>query len=171
DSVSYLPQHPGQGGGGFPMYMIYPESGDIAIGYNVLFRSIAPIEQICTIYLTVPESTEERPISVEWTRLTPIQSTVADSNCIYPMVISGYYTTYEPILTPTCCINAGDANDDGQTNIGDAVYTIDYAFKGGPGPNCMSQADANYDGASNVGDAIYLIEYAFKGGPPPLCGQ
>ncbi|MCK5128014.1 MAG: dockerin type I repeat-containing protein [candidate division Zixibacteria bacterium] len=170
DSVSYLPQHQSQGSD-FPGYMIYPENGDIAIGYNVLMGSIEPIDQICTIYLTVPESTEERPIMVEWTRLTPIQSTVADSNCIYPMVVRSYLQTFEPILTPTCCINAGDANDDGQTNIGDAVYIIDWIFKGGPDMPCMSQGDANYDGSANAGDAIYLINYAFKGGPPPLCSD
>ncbi|MCK5128015.1 MAG: dockerin type I repeat-containing protein [candidate division Zixibacteria bacterium] len=168
DSVSYFPQQQNQGGSSFPRYMIYPVSGEIAIGYNVIMEYFAPIDQICTIYLTVPESTEERPITVEWTRLTPIQSTVADSNCIYPMVIR-YDQAFEPILTPTCCINAGDANDDGQVNLGDAVFLVAYCFKGGISPPCFSQGDTNVDGRVNIGDAIYMINYIFRDGPAPLC--
>ncbi|MCK5125999.1 MAG: dockerin type I repeat-containing protein [candidate division Zixibacteria bacterium] len=71
----------------------------------------------------------------------------------------------------TCCVEpGGDANGDGPTNVGDAVYLINYAFKGGPPPDCMSEGDANTDGSVNVGDAVYIINYAFKGGDTPLCG-
>jgi hypothetical protein len=31
-------------------------------------------------------------------------------------------------------LEAGDANCDGQVNVGDAVYLIAYVFKGGPEP-------------------------------------
>ena len=31
---------------------------------------------------------------------------------------------------------AGDANGDGEVNVGDAVYLISYVFKGGPPPQC-----------------------------------
>ncbi|MCK5127481.1 MAG: VCBS repeat-containing protein [candidate division Zixibacteria bacterium] len=66
--------------------------------------------------------------------------------------------------TYTC----GDANSDLSVNVGDAVYIINYAFKGGPAPNPLCQGDANGDGVANVGDAVYLINYAFKGGPAPI---
>jgi hypothetical protein len=70
----------------------------------------------------------------------------------------------------SCCQTPGDANDDGVVNVGDAVYVINYVFKGGPTPPCLQQADANGDGVVNVGDAVYVINYVFKGGPAPLCG-
>ncbi|MCK5126326.1 MAG: hypothetical protein KAR42_08715 [candidate division Zixibacteria bacterium] len=68
-----------------------------------------------------------------------------------------------------CGGGRGDANSDGAINIGDAVYVINYAFKGGPAPNPISAGDANCDGNCNVGDAVYLVNYAFKGGPAPGC--
>jgi hypothetical protein len=62
---------------------------------------------------------------------------------------------------------AGDANFDGDVNVGDAVYLINWIFKGGPAPERMGEADANCDGDANVGDAVYIINYVFKSGPEP----
>ncbi|MEZ5358183.1 MAG: FG-GAP-like repeat-containing protein [Candidatus Zixiibacteriota bacterium] len=61
----------------------------------------------------------------------------------------------------------GDSNNDGSLNVGDAVFLVNYIFKGGPAPSPMCQADANGDGGINIGDAVYLISYIFKGGPAP----
>jgi len=63
----------------------------------------------------------------------------------------------------------GDANGDGETNVADAVYMINYVFKGGPAPDPVEAGDANCDGDSNIGDAVYIINYVFKGGPAPCC--
>ncbi len=70
---------------------------------------------------------------------------------------------------PCDCI-PGDANNDDQINVGDAVYLINYIFRSGPGPipYPVCSGDANGDCTSNVGDAVYLINYVFKGGPPPV---
>ncbi|MCK5126179.1 MAG: dockerin type I repeat-containing protein [candidate division Zixibacteria bacterium] len=76
------------------------------------------------------------------------------------------------IVEGTCCsLPGGDANGDGPTNVGDAVYIISYSFKGGPAPSCMSEADANNDGLVNVADAIRILWYSFKQGPFPRCGH
>ena len=61
----------------------------------------------------------------------------------------------------------GDANDDTGVDVGDAVYIVNYAFKGGAAPDPLIAGDANRDGGVNVGDAVFLINYVFKGGPPP----
>jgi len=62
----------------------------------------------------------------------------------------------------------GDANNDGTVNNSDAVYIIDYIFKGGPEPKPDRRtADANCDADINIGDANYIINYIFKGGPAP----
>jgi hypothetical protein len=62
---------------------------------------------------------------------------------------------------------AGDANYDGDINVADAVYLINWIFKNGPAPYNLIEADANCDGIPNVADAVYLIYYIFKSGPAP----
>ncbi|MFH1700691.1 MAG: M14 family zinc carboxypeptidase [Candidatus Zixiibacteriota bacterium] len=63
----------------------------------------------------------------------------------------------------------GDANNDSDVNIGDAVFIINLIFKGGLPPEYPEAADANSDGRVNVGDAVFLINFTFKGGSPPEC--
>jgi hypothetical protein len=64
---------------------------------------------------------------------------------------------------------SGDANSDGGINVGDAVYVINYVFKGGAAPDPIESGDVNYDHDCNVADAVYLINYVFKSGPCPCC--
>jgi hypothetical protein len=69
------------------------------------------------------------------------------------------------IAFPGVC---GDANDDGSVNVADAVYLINYIFKGGPAPDPLCVGDTDNNDAVNIADAVYLINYIFKGGPPPV---
>jgi hypothetical protein len=64
----------------------------------------------------------------------------------------------------------GDVNHDRKTNVGDAVFMINYIFKLGYPPSPLKTGDVNADCRSNVGDVVYLINYVFKGGPPPKAG-
>ncbi|MCK5125145.1 MAG: hypothetical protein KAR42_02720 [candidate division Zixibacteria bacterium] len=65
----------------------------------------------------------------------------------------------------------GDANGDWEVNVGDAVYLVNFTFKGGAAPAFPRwRANANGDVSINVGDAVYLVNYAFKGGPAPIIG-
>ncbi len=61
----------------------------------------------------------------------------------------------------------GDANGDAEVTVADAVYLVNYAFKGGPDPNVREMGDVNCDGNITVSDIIYLINFLFKGGPQP----
>lgn len=70
----------------------------------------------------------------------------------------------------TCCIDAGDANDDGSVNIADITFLIARIFAGGPGSTCAGQADANGSGKVNIADVTFLINRIFAGGPAPVCG-
>ncbi len=63
----------------------------------------------------------------------------------------------------------GDANGDGVIDLGDAIYLLNYLFKGDSAPDPLEAGDANCDGAVELGDAIYLLNYLFKNGPPPGC--
>lgn len=64
---------------------------------------------------------------------------------------------------------SGDANGDGKVTVSDAIYSVNYLFKGGPPPDPLQSGDANCDGHVNVSDIVYIINYLFRGGPPPGC--
>ena len=66
---------------------------------------------------------------------------------------------------------SGDANSDGNTNVADVVYLINYIFKSGPAPANMKKADVNCDTHVNVADVVYLINFIFKSGPQPCFYQ
>ena len=96
------------------------------------------------------------------------------------IALDGYDTTYPKFTgdgfdyTPevingivTISYLCGDANGDGGVNVADAVFIINYVFKGGAAPQPVEAGDANYDGQTNVADAVYLINYVFKGGSAP----
>jgi hypothetical protein len=63
----------------------------------------------------------------------------------------------------------GDANADGEISVSDAIYIINYLFKGGLSPNLLRAGDVNCDGKITVSDVVYLVNYLFRGGPPPAC--
>ncbi|MFQ6002212.1 MAG: dockerin type I domain-containing protein [Candidatus Zixiibacteriota bacterium] len=63
----------------------------------------------------------------------------------------------------------GDANDDGNIDVSDVVYLINYLFVGGPEPSPFQAGDANSDEVVDIADVVYLINYLFLDGPPPDC--
>jgi hypothetical protein len=66
--------------------------------------------------------------------------------------------------------NYGDVNGDGTTNLGDAVFLINFLFRGGPSPQPFASGDVSGDCEVNLGDVVYLINYLFRGGPRPEAG-
>jgi len=79
-----------------------------------------------------------------------------------------YNRSMDYTYIPTQATDCGDASGDGAINVADAVYLINYIFKGGaaPVPECIGDADGS--GGISIADAVYLIDYVFRGGPPPL---
>ncbi len=69
-------------------------------------------------------------------------------------------------IRPYVC---GDANGDGDVNVGDAVYLINFIFRSGPSPEPLEAGMANGDSDLNIGDAVYLINFVFKSGTEPIC--
>ena len=61
----------------------------------------------------------------------------------------------------------GDANDDGDVDMADAVYTLAWLFVGGKEPPCQISADVNDDGAIDIADPMSLLTYLFLGTRPP----
>lgn len=77
---------------------------------------------------------------------------------------TGSSSTFMVIIRAHIC---GDANGDEIPNVGDAVFLINFVFKGGPPPDPIEAGDANCDDLANVGDAVYMINFVFKNGPVP----
>ncbi len=70
----------------------------------------------------------------------------------------------------------GDPNSDGNVNLADAIFLLQWQFNNGSEPTCIDAADANDDGFTNIADAIRLLSYLFQEGispPPPFpaCGE
>ncbi|MEE9441393.1 MAG: M1 family aminopeptidase [candidate division Zixibacteria bacterium] len=79
-------------------------------------------------------------------------------------------TEFTIIVTDAILDRPGDANDDGDVNVGDAVFLINLVFKSGPPPAKPNWADTNADCAINIGDAVYLINHVFRDGLAPQLG-
>jgi hypothetical protein len=61
----------------------------------------------------------------------------------------------------------GDVNKDGIIDMSDAVFLLNFLFKGGPEPDPYALGDANSDGEILVEDPIFLLNYILRGGPAP----
>jgi len=65
----------------------------------------------------------------------------------------------------------GDADGNGEINIGDIVYLINYLFKDGPDPwPGLCVGDATGDGEVNIADVVKVVGYLFRGAAPPMDG-
>ena len=63
----------------------------------------------------------------------------------------------------------GDTNADGQRNITDGVFVLNFLFGGAGGdPPCRDAADANDDGTLNITDGVYMLNFLFSSGPDPV---
>ncbi len=107
--------------------------------------------------------------------LVPVSNTVSwitsddyIGEIVFRVVLFDELNSFSDLTGIVYIISCGDANGDAGVNVGDAVFVINYVFKGGPAPDPLCTGDANGDGACNVGDAVYLIAYIFNSGPPPV---
>lgn len=80
--------------------------------------------------------------------------------------------TYTPRHNLPYCFSVtypgrGDGNGDGQINIEDVIFLLNYLFKEGPAPAYTHMGDANFDEIIDLGDIVYLLSFIFRGGPPP----
>ena len=62
----------------------------------------------------------------------------------------------------------GDCDQDGQRNLTDGIYLLNFLFLGGPAPSCSAACDVNSDASLNITTAVFLFNFLFLGGPAPV---
>ncbi len=63
----------------------------------------------------------------------------------------------------------GDVNKDGNAELGDAIFLINYLFRQEAAPDPVYAGDLNCDGVVELGDIIFLLNYLFRNGTVPRC--
>ncbi len=78
----------------------------------------------------------------------------------------------DPVRTPFV---RGDTNADGDINVTDGIFVLNFLFLGGQEPSCRASIDTNNDGGENITDGVYVLNFLFLGGPdippPNSCGE
>jgi hypothetical protein len=85
----------------------------------------------------------------------------------YGMTMSGDPTLRVSRFMPD---RSGDVNWDGQIDLSDVVFLMNYLFKGGDSPEAQRLGDPSADCRVDLADVVYLLNYLYKGGPPPGVG-
>jgi hypothetical protein len=139
-------------------------AGQVLFGVVVLMEANLPIGdgEIARLYFTVNPNAEE-------------QVTVIDTAFFPP---AGEFSIFDPSsasIVPEFIQSRifvsldmyGDANGSGDINLADAVYLVNYVFKGCRPPIPVESGDANRDNSVNVGDVVCIINFVFRGGSGP----
>jgi hypothetical protein len=66
-------------------------------------------------------------------------------------------------------LSRGDVNGDGEIDIADVVFLLNYLFLDGPEPTPLEVGDADSSGEVDIADVVFLLNYLFINGPSPSC--
>jgi hypothetical protein len=70
-------------------------------------------------------------------------------------------------LETTSSFRRGDSNADGQLDLSDGIYILNYLFLGSVSPTCLDGLDVDDRGDILITDAVYVFTFLFLGGGPP----
>ena len=65
-------------------------------------------------------------------------------------------------------LRRGDADDNGQVQLTDAVNILGFLFQGSAAPTCMDAADADNNDEVQLTDAVRILGFLFQGSEPPV---
>jgi immune inhibitor A len=150
------------------------ESWFVGSTYDILWYSVSTKDSVKIEYSTdagatwsaIAETTTNDGI-YSWT----VPETVSDS-CLVSVsdVVDGIPVDISDDLFSIIDYVPGDANGNLVVDVADAVFLLNYLFKGGDPPVPMASGDVNSDCLVDLADAIYILNYLFRGGDPPQPG-
>ncbi|UCD17946.1 MAG: dockerin type I repeat-containing protein, partial [Candidatus Zixiibacteriota bacterium] len=125
---------------------------------TVDLHKIISFNSLGSLYSTDPESFAERPV---WVPTTPDVDYLGDE--AFGVVYAAKNDDYKGYFARLAGYACGDANGDGDVNLLDILYLIDFLYGNptGPAPDPMESGDANADGDVNLLDILYLIDYLY----------
>jgi hypothetical protein len=95
-----------------------------------------------------------------------IQIDLVQQNPVDPITYS-LHLVARPAKPSTPAFKRGDASGEGSIDISDAVFILNWRFKGGRTPDCLEAADTNADSSLDLTDAVFLLVFLFQGGATP----
>lgn len=140
----------------FPLDTIHPPGGKLC----EIYFHIRPNAGDQVITIDTLTDTIIHPISMD-TMYTWLRAWAPDGLTQIPLA---FELGEIEVVTGMPC---GDANNDGNVDVSDALWIINYIFVGGDPPVQYYLADVNVDDLVNISDAVYLINYIFRDGPEP----
>lgn len=154
-----------------PFAYIGPLEDEIITGYHAFYWLIDEPAFEDTLNLTLmPGET----LNLEYNLSSAVSgsySLIFHTTCFYGngagFFVVGDSNNVAFVSNPMC----GDANSDGELNILDIVYLVNYKYKGGPPPESLELADVDHGGSVNILDVVYLINFIYKSGPEPNCPE
>ncbi len=165
EGFNLAPTSPG-GGAGWTVGVVYSLMG----GVFVEFEGESPV--IRAEYETV-ESAFAGDAAGTTTALE-FRDDLGDPAVASLVVVAGEsfppaYVNATVVLAPEVVVPflRSDCNDDGQLDIADGIYVLNFLFLEGPAAGCLGACDSNADGSLDQSDAIYIFNYQFLDGPPP----
>jgi len=90
-----------------------------------------------------------------------------ESQCVESLGGGGSCVPCEFGCTNGFCLRQfirGDTNNDNKVDLSDAIYLLNFLFKGGQSVSCLDTADANDDSKVDISDAINILRFLFQGG-------
>ncbi len=167
-SIVYADRHVGVDGSPVGNYTYFylgpghsPEMAECIMPVNGGIEEFYPYYD-WTIFSGVSyRNSQYRSLFVTWRYETLLEETTLTSRHVIMSNIIRFFTE----ITYIC----GDASDDGQVNLLDITYLINYLYSGGSPPVEPEAADVNNDGNINLMDVTWLIQYLYKDGAEPVC--
>jgi len=80
-----------------------------------------------------------------------------------------FNSSYDVFVTKMYGYICGDANGDGEINLLDITFMINYLYGHMQAPIPIQCANVNGDGVMNILDITYMINFTYKHGPDPNC--
>lgn len=71
------------------------------------------------------------------------------------------------VAPPGDSFRRGDPDANSLVNLTDAIFGLNYLFRGGPEPSCLDAADTDDDGKVTLTDMVFIVNFLFKGGQAP----